>query len=153
MFEYPIGDVDLTLQMLSSFVCSESQIEEIVAKCSYANPEVYFPIDLSDKLSLLAQLGVNRLSHFVDPIEPNSNERFNLQLDQLAADGSEFHQLVTGLIANLQAAKDKRVDRADPNNNLVRIARFHLDQSMRTTHQTNSETYCFFGKSILENIP
>ena len=55
-----MGDVDLTVQILSSFVCNESQIGEIVAKWSFANPEAYFPIELSDKLLFLVQLGLNK---------------------------------------------------------------------------------------------
>jgi len=154
MFEYPMGDVELTVQVLSSFVCNESQIEEILVKWPCANPEAYFPIELSDKLLLLVQLGLNRVSHFVDPIEQYPNERFNLQQGQLAAGGSEFFQLVTGLIANLQLAIAKRVNRADPNNDLMRMARIHLDHSMRTDPQsTNSQKYFYLGKSFLENVP
>src|SRR6218665_881426 len=96
LFEYPLGDVYLTVQILSSFVCNESQIAELSAKWSYGNPEAYFPIELSGKLSLLFQLGLNRISHLVNPIEQYTNERFNLQLGELAADGVEFNQLVTG---------------------------------------------------------
>src|SRR6218665_2238329 len=105
MFEYTMGDIELTVQVLSSFVTNESQVEEIFVKWPCANPEDYFPIELSDKLLLLFQLGLNRVSHLVNPIEPNPKER--LKLNQLAADGVEFYQLVTGLIANFQDAMDK----------------------------------------------
>src|SRR5688572_9194481 len=74
MFEYPTGEVDLTIQILSSFVCNESEIEKLTAKLSIANPDVYFPLAVSDKLWLLAQFGVNRASHFVNPVDPNSND-------------------------------------------------------------------------------
>src|SRR6218665_1153481 len=154
MFEYTMGDIELTVQVLSSFVTNESQVEEIFVKWPCANPEDYFPIELSDKLLLLVQLGLNRVSHFVDPIEQYPNERFNLQQGQLAAGGSEFDQLVTGLIANLQVAIAKRVNSADPDNNLMRMACIHLDQSMPTTPQTNrQQNFFYLGKSFLENVP
>jgi len=153
MFEYPMGDVELTLQILSSVVCNESKIAEVIAKSSIPNPEVYFPIELSDKLSLLAQFVVNRMSQFVNPLETVSDN--SVSLDQLAAGGSEFQHLVTGLIANFQAASDKRihVHRTDTNGDSVRMARFHLHQSTLTSPQTNSETLFYLDKSILENIP
>src|SRR6218665_1837326 len=152
MFEHTTGDVGLTVDVLSSFVCNQSEIEEIAAQWSYANPEIYFSIALSDKLSLLGQLGVSQMSHLVNPIEPNLNKKLNL--DQLAAGGSEFYQLVTGLLAHLQAAIDKRVGLhpTDTNGDLARTTRIHLDQAMRTTPQTKSQTYFYFGKSILENL-
>ena len=136
MFEYPMGDIDLTVQILSSFVCNESQIGEITAEWSYAIPEAYFLFDLSEKLSLLFQLGLNHVSHLLNPIEPKSNDRF--KLDELAAGGSELHQLVAGLIANHQAAVFKVEHKTDSNGGLARMARIHLDQSMRTIPHTDS---------------
>ena len=153
MFEYPMGDVELTVQILSSFVCNESQIGEILVKWPCANPDAYFPIELSDKLSLLAQLGIIRVSLFINPLEPDFSERFNLK--QFAERGSELYQLVTGLIANYLSVTSKRAHQPDTvlDGDLARMARFHLDQSTQAAPQTNSPTFFYFGKSLSENIP
>lgn len=148
MFDHPIGNVDLTVEMLSTSINTE--IPKLIASQPVANLGCFLPISFSDKVLLCGQFGISQASYFIDPVNPERNG--NLGPDQLVAVGSEFSDLFRAMSANLWAAKKRFIYENDTKSYLEREVMAYYALAMTTNPQSLSKIVINSYKTVLDNF-
>lgn len=148
MFDHPMDNVDLTVQMLSTSIYTE--IPKLIASQPVANLGCFLSVSFSDKVLLCGQFGISQASNFIDPVNPERKE--NLMPDQLVAVGSEFSDLFRGMSANLRVAKNRFVYENQTKSYLEREAMAYYALAMTTNPQSLSKVVINLYKTVLDNF-